>query len=202
MVSASQKNYSQRQLERIHRSTADDVSFRHDALYRSGAGARSNPLLANAILQSGQLPTDESTLTWCLDYVLHSSERHEYLALTNLPRKREWFCGRIAAKEAVRRLLKSSHNLSVCSADVIVATNEQGQPFATGKWMEVVGAEPYLSISHKAGIAVAIAAHRSASRGVGIDVEIIEPKENGFETLAFLPEEITELQKSSRSKKG
>ncbi len=151
---------------------------------------------SNAILQSGQLPTDESTLTWCLDYVLHTSERQEYLALTNLPRKREWFCGRIAAKEAVRRLLKSSHNLSVCSADVIVTTNELGQPFATGKWIEIVGAEPYLSISHKAGIAVAIAAHKLASRGVGIDVEVIEPKESGFETLAFLPEEITELQKA------
>lgn len=151
---------------------------------------------SNAILQSGQLPTDESTLTWCLDYVLHASERQEYLALTNLPRKREWFCGRIAAKEAVRRLLKASHNLSVCSADVIVTTNELGQPFATGKWIEIVGAEPYLSISHKAGIAVAIAAHRQASRGVGIDVEVIEPKENGFETLAFLPEEISELQKA------
>lgn len=156
---------------------------------------------SNAILQSGQLPTDESTLTWCLDYVLHSSERHEYLALTNLPRKREWFCGRIAAKEAVRRLLKLSLNLNVCSADVIVKTNEQGQPYATGKWIDLAGAEPYLSISHKAGIAVAIAAHRTSSQGVGIDVEVIEPKENGFEKLAFLPEEISELQKAAGANK-
>lgn len=152
---------------------------------------------SNGILQLGQLPEDESTLTWCLDYVLHNSERKDFLALTNLPRKREWFCGRIAAKEAVRRLLKASHNLSVCSADIIVATNEQGQPYATGKWIDIVGNEPHLSISHKAGIAVALAAHRQASRGVGIDVEIIEPKEKGFETLAFLPEEINELQKSA-----
>jgi len=157
--------------------------------------------LSNAILQLGQLPEDESTLTWCLDYVLHNSERKDFLALTNLPRKREWFCGRIAAKEAVRRLLKASHNLSVCCADIIVATNEQGQPYATGKWIEIVGYEPHLSISHKAGIAVALAAHRQGSRGIGIDVEIIEPKENGFETLAFLPEEINELQKSAGSNK-
>jgi acyl transferase domain-containing protein/phosphopantetheinyl transferase len=150
---------------------------------------------SNAIFQSGQLPADESTLTWCLDYVMHNSERQEYLALTNLPRKREWFCGRIAAKEAVRRLLKTSHNLSVCSADIIVEVNDQGQPFATGRWLDVVGSEPVLSISHKAGIAVAIAAHRRISRGVGIDVEVIEPKESGFETLAFLPDEIAELQK-------
>ncbi len=150
---------------------------------------------SNAIFQLGQLPADESTLTWCLDYVLHNSERQEYLALTNLPRKREWFCGRIAAKEAVRRLLKTSHNLSVCSADIIVEVNDQGQPFATGRWLDVVGSQPFLSISHKAGIAVAIAAHRRISRGVGIDVEVIETKESGFETLAFLPDEITELQK-------
>jgi acyl transferase domain-containing protein/phosphopantetheinyl transferase len=156
---------------------------------------------SNAILQSGQLPEDESTLTWCLDYVLNNSERREFLALTNLPRKREWFCGRIAAKEAVRRLLKASHNLTVCSADIIVATNEQGQPYATGKWIDVVGAQPYLSISHKAGIAVALAAHRQASRGIGIDVEIIEPKENGFETLAFLPDEINESKKAAGSNK-
>jgi 4'-phosphopantetheinyl transferase len=156
---------------------------------------------SNALLQLGQLPDDESTMTWCLDYVLHNSERQDFLTLTNLPRKREWFCGRIAAKEAVRRLLKASHNLNICSADIIVATNEQGQPYATGKWIDIVGAEPYLSISHKAGIAVAIAAHRQASRGIGIDVEIIEPKENGFETLAFLPEEISELQQTPASNK-
>jgi phosphopantetheinyl transferase len=173
------------------------VTFLSDTMPNIEAALGRSDNWSNAILQSGQLPTDESTLTWCLDYVLHNCERQEYFALTNLPRKREWFCGRIAAKEAVRRLLKKSYNLTLCSADIVVATNEQGQPFATGKWTEIVGSEPYLSISHKAGIAVAIAAHRRISRGVGIDLEVIEPKESGFETLAFLPEEITALEKVS-----
>lgn len=147
-----------------------------------------------ATIHADLLPTDESTLTWCLDYVFHNSERQEFLSLTNLQRKREWFCGRIAAKEAVRRLMLETHNMQICSADVIIAVNEQGQRFATGKWIDETGAQPFISISHKNGHSIAIAAYHQ--NGIGIDLEVIEPKEEGFEKLAFLPEEIAELEKA------
>ena len=123
--------------------------------------------LNNAIVQFSQMPEDDSTLTWCLDYVLHISEREEYLELPNLPRKREWLAGRIAAKEAVRRLLRSTRKLELCCADVIISVKQNGQPYATGAWVDAANSQPLLSISHKAGIAVAIAGDPHMSDGVG-----------------------------------
>jgi phosphopantetheinyl transferase len=144
------------------------------------------PQAGTAILSADQLPDDEATTTWCLDYVLSPSEQNYYQGLPNARRKREWLTGRLAAKEAVRRLLAGQgHN--VCAADVIIEYAQNGQPQAVGAWQTLLPANLSISITHKADRAAAVAAFVA---GVGIDLETLSAKESGFEKLALLPQEI------------
>jgi acyl transferase domain-containing protein len=72
-------------------------------------------------------------------------------------RRQEWLLGRIAAKEAVRALMNGS-----LTETPAILSDAEGRP--------IVGqgsGQPYLSISHKNGFAIAAAAHHP----VGVDIE-------------------------------
>jgi acyl transferase domain-containing protein/phosphopantetheinyl transferase len=149
--------------------------------------------LASAMLRLDQLPEDDSTLNWCLDYILSLDEREIYDGLPNIQRKRQWLAGRIAAKDAVRRLMLP-FDLDLCPADVIIDNDGQGRPFVRSSWLPKLGWAPIISISHKQGMAAAIAAPSLDFAGVGIDVEEIVCRDEGFERLALSPEEIREIE--------
>jgi len=138
------------------------------------------PQAYTAILSADQLPDDEATTTWCLDYVLSGAEQNYYQSLPNAKRKKEWLGGRLAAKEAVRRLL-AAQGIYLCSADVIIEYSANGQPQAVGEWQTLLGANLSISITHKDSRAAAVAAFV----GVGIDMETLQAKESGFEKLAL-----------------
>jgi len=165
-------------------------SFITSTIQSLGAG---DDRLASSMLRFDQLPDDDSTLNWCLDYVLSADERDAYDALPNMPRKREWLAGRLAAKDAVRRLLLPFAP-ELCPADVVIGSDEQGKPVVRGPWLPKLGWAPLISISHKQGVAVAIAARDVDFSGIGIDVEEIVTRDEGFERLALLPEEIKEIE--------
>ena len=113
--------------------------------------------------------------------VLSQAELDEYHAMPSGPRRTEWLFGRAAAKDAVRAWLKKRSNLDLYPADVEIRADETGRPYATGPWTDRVTEVPHISISHKGSMAVSV-----AGRGVlGIDLENIETRNGGFETLAF-----------------
>jgi phosphopantetheine--protein transferase-like protein len=104
-------------------------------------------------------------------------------------RKIAWLLGRVAAKDAIRLFLKSSYGMELHPADIEIAYDRYGQPLVQGVWTEACEHVPVISLAHAAGIAVAIAGHAGQCRGIGIDIEPLERRREGFESVAFTPEE-------------
>jgi acyl transferase domain-containing protein/phosphopantetheinyl transferase len=86
-------------------------------------------------------------------------------------RRLQWLLGRVAAKDAVRELVRRRLDRHVRPADVGIANDAAGRPFVTGGWTDRLEAPPVVSITHTGGVAVAIAAEAHAADGVGVDVE-------------------------------
>jgi phosphopantetheinyl transferase len=119
--------------------------------------------------------------------VLGRAERAELRALTlPEPRVLEWLGARTAAKEAVLELLRTHHDLELLPADVEIRNDDLGRPVAGGRWLAEVPAAPVVSLAHTRGTAVALAA---LDGRVGIDVEFLRPREQGFAEVAFAPSE-------------
>jgi phosphopantetheinyl transferase len=98
-------------------------------------------------------------------------------------RKRaEWLFGRIAAKDAVRLLWWTRERERLFPADIEIEPDAHGRPVAVfrdrGRLLEF----PNVSISHSAGVSMALAAHVPC---VGIDIEKVVPREKGFDEVAF-----------------
>jgi malonyl CoA-acyl carrier protein transacylase/phosphopantetheinyl transferase len=111
---------------------------------------------------------------------LAAAERETYR--THAPRgRRHWLMGRIAAKDAVRRWLWARGAGPLFPVQVTIVADEQGRPI-----VNVPGSRNVcVSIAHSGDLAVAIA-HEQV---VGIDVELIEPRNPALETIAFSPSE-------------
>jgi acyl transferase domain-containing protein len=113
---------------------------------------------------------------------LGEAERAEYDKQG--PRKqRAWLAGRIAAKDAVRDLLWREGHGPLFPVEVTIETTDSGRPRVRAPSTR----EVHVSIAHKDEIAVAIA---STNGEVGVDVERIEPRPDGFVELAFSDEEV------------
>ncbi len=95
--------------------------------------------------------------------------------------------GRIAAKEAVRRVWLAEGSPAVYPADLTIEPDALGKPRLTDGPITDAW-KPDVSIAHVEGVAVAIAARQSGSR-VGIDIEPIVERSSSFETLAFSDDE-------------
>jgi acyl transferase domain-containing protein/phosphopantetheinyl transferase len=108
-------------------------------------------------------------------------------------RRTEWLLGRLAAKDAIRLLLKKRHGLSLYPADVEITAGNNGEPVARVKCGREVAPTPIVSIAHSHGLAVAIATDDRNCLGLGIDVERDSIKGDGLETAGFASEEQTLL---------
>ncbi|MBX6314734.1 MAG: polyketide synthase dehydratase domain-containing protein, partial [Isosphaeraceae bacterium] len=102
--------------------------------------------------------------------------------------------GRIAAKEAARRLWLASSGPPVYPADLTIAPDPHGRPVLRSRLEPMRADLPAVSIAHVEGVAVALAA-RDPSAKVGIDVERIHPRGDSFEALAFSPGERSQLDR-------
>ncbi len=100
--------------------------------------------------------------------VLGPAERSEWLGLRPTTRRLEWLAGRMAAKEAVRSMLRRTHRVNVAPADLTILSRADGTPcvHVTG----IGGAPPLITISGANGLAVAVAADPRLHRSVGVDV--------------------------------
>ncbi|MGH7359161.1 MAG: 4'-phosphopantetheinyl transferase family protein, partial [Candidatus Rokuibacteriota bacterium] len=123
--------------------------------------------------------------------VLSRAEREELGAARGTDaRKTEWLMGRIAVKDAVRRLLARRHDRgAIWPADVEVSQDARGAPRVRLLGGLADLAPPAVSISHADGVVVALAV--DARRGVrpGIDVEPPSPRPRGFDEVAYTPGE-------------
>jgi phosphopantetheinyl transferase len=107
---------------------------------------------------------------------LGAAERETYR--THAPRgRRHWLMGRIAAKDAVRRWLWERGVGPLFPVEVTIEADEHGRPIVNAPGPLKV----CVSIAHSGDLAVAIAHERP----IGIDVEIVEPRNPGLEMIAL-----------------
>jgi acyl transferase domain-containing protein/4'-phosphopantetheinyl transferase EntD len=143
-------------------------------------------------LRTGLLPDDEAVLDWCLDYFLTRRERtfwRENLKFEK--RKNDWLHGRIAAKEAIRMLVRERLNLLIGPLDIDITNDEESRPqaFISGGIDSVL-----ISISHTTGIALALASFKSDGLP-GVDAELITAHEPDFAARFLKTEELDYLAK-------
>ncbi len=102
---------------------------------------------------------------------LSRSERADWKRVTHTAvRRLEWLLGRVAAKDAVRRLLLREHNVMVRPADIEIAGNAgQGPTICLPRRLNAE--PPVISISHSSGHVVAVAGLKRSYAGIGIDIE-------------------------------
>ncbi len=96
--------------------------------------------------------------------------------------------GRIAAKEAARRLWADRGGPPVYPADLAIEPDPHGRPRLRSLLEPARTDLPAISIAHTEGVALALAALDPNER-VGIDVERVVERSPGFEELAFSEEE-------------
>ncbi|WP_197686222.1 type I polyketide synthase [Actinoplanes derwentensis] len=110
---------------------------------------------------------DTATRELVMRRYLVAAERAEYADRTPMA-QREWLLGRVAAKDAVRELLRTGDPLFPCQ--IRIGNDADGRPWARGPG----GERFHVSLAHAGPIAVAVA---SAADGVGIDVEAVAERD-------------------------
>lgn len=138
-------------------------------------------------------PFDSDKAFWMSVFApltLGRAERDSFRSLRG-PRVRrtDWLMGRIAAKDAVRALVKDAYGLDLLPADIEIVRDEDGQPILQGAWTANVESVPAVSLAHKNGLAVAVAGIVEGDQRLGVDIEPVKAQPPGFEEQAFLPEE-------------
>ncbi len=123
--------------------------------------------------------------------ILNQQERREFSSLGGLEQRQvEWLLARIAAKDAIRTLLKKYYGLSVYPADIEIAEDEQGRPEPRGYWLQQIGYTLTLSISHSGYLGLAIAGRCVDPQRLGVDVQRVEPRSQGDGGITFtVPEQ-------------
>jgi phosphopantetheine--protein transferase-like protein len=84
-------------------------------------------------------------------------------------------------------------------ADIEIGEDDYGRPVPNGGWLQNIGITPALSMSHANRMAVAIAG--PPNQRLGVDIEQIREREEGFKTLAFTEGEsalLNSLEASTR----
>lgn len=147
------------------------------------------------------LSSDNAINEWCADYILTRRERDAWRnAATNEKRKNEWLLGRIAAKDAVRQLIKERFGKQLGMHDVEVLADTSQAPYVV--LFEQAGIPGIsVSISHTDGLAGAIAIPSSEGRA-GIDIEEIRPRDPGFEELFLTSSELDYVRSFAHGKQA
>lgn len=104
--------------------------------------------------------------------VFGREERREWQRLSTapMPRRLDWLAGRIAAKDAVRLLLKPQLGL-LRLGDIEIYADAKGRPLVRGPWMQPGSYAPHVTIAHSGGEAVAVAIDGKNCAGIGVDLE-------------------------------
>jgi len=113
---------------------------------------------------------------------LREAEREIYQGLGS--KRKDWMCGRVAAKDAIRQFLWSrGYPHDIHPAEIWIQNDANGKPCITempGEWLL------HVSISHKENLGVAMVSEQTFP---GIDIEKIELRQDTFIRAAFTPSE-------------
>lgn len=93
-------------------------------------------------------------------------------------KKKEWMISRVAVKDAVRNLLNSTKGTACYPIAFEIRSDEVKKPYLHGEMTEGI----HISIAHKGTDAVGIARY---DQPVGIDIERIEERSQGFYEMVF-----------------
>jgi len=129
---------------------------------------------------------------------LGPAERSEFLASCGPDRRRShrlW--GRIAAKEAARRLWQAEGLPPTYPADLAIVADPARRPLLVRVEAPDDRSLPAITIAHAEGVALALAAALPSAR-VGIDVEAIADRPPGFDDSAFTAAERVLLSRLTR----
>jgi len=129
------------------------------------------------------------------DFVLkryfNQSEKKHYESLAP-NRKKEWMISRVAVKDAVKTLLFRNKKERVYPIVFEIRSDSRHQPYPYGSMTDGI----HISIAHKGTDAVGIARYNKA---VGIDIETIEERGEGFYDLVFSADELSLLKDHEKS---
>ncbi|UPK71081.1 type I polyketide synthase [Chitinophaga filiformis] len=128
--------------------------------------------------------TYQRVVSW--DFIMkryfNQAEKADLRAM--LPNKRkERIISRVAVKDAIRALLKKEKQEAYYPIEFEIRNDDAGKPFPAGTMTNDI----HISLAHKDKEAVAIARNGAP---VGIDIEVISEKNDGFTELVFHPEEL------------
>jgi phosphopantetheine--protein transferase-like protein len=152
--------------------------------------------------QKGEHAYDEFLTDW----------ENSYINEIKVPkRKMDFLCGRLAGKRAVRRHLIKNSYPSIESVkghpvfkDIEIKRTVTGRPLVFIKdGLSPNGSSEYhVSISHTEGVAASLVSNKMDCKGIGIDIEKIEERDNSLLNVAFTEQEISKLIKSVSEQSG
>jgi phosphopantetheine--protein transferase-like protein len=91
------------------------------------------------------------------------------------------------------------YGIELYPADVEVVSDGNGRPRVRGAWAADVPVVPAVSLAHSGTVGVAIAGGAGPDDRIGIDVERIRPRDEGFLELAFSAQERARLDTRDES---
>ena len=109
-------------------------------------------------------------------YFNKDEKQHHHSLLPN--KRKEWIISRVAVKDAVRNLLNREKLEAYYPIEFEIRSDEVRKPYLQGAMTDGI----QVSIAHKGTDAVGIARY---DRSVGIDIERIEIRNQGFQDLVF-----------------
>jgi NAD(P)-dependent dehydrogenase (short-subunit alcohol dehydrogenase family)/phosphopantetheinyl transferase (holo-ACP synthase)/acyl carrier protein len=120
---------------------------------------------------------------------LTPGEAEEFAEKAVPKRAKEWIAGRVALKRSVMRMLAASGPEKYEENGIEIVQDDQGKPAAVipGEGERGVGK---LSLSHSDGLAVAAASRGDSIEGIGVDIEVVEPRSDAWVEDYFTEEEI------------
>jgi len=140
-----------------------------------------------AAIDNADIPDDETVATWLSDYFLTGVEQ-QFMSdsITRRERKREWLLGRIAVKDAIRKLYLQTFNAALPPLELNILPAQNGAPIVQSHLLQSQGLTTQISITHKDGHAIAVASFLKGNAspfGLGIDYEPYSEREEGIERL-------------------
>jgi len=176
-----------------------DVFRRPDAeLLAEELTIGADPATARAVWL--QPPADMGRPVWrdVLEQTQLSPAERAGIAVGPEPRRSLRLWGRIAAKDAARRLRLAGGGGPVFPADLEILPDRHGRPVLRSL-LDPDRADPAaaVSIAHTEGVALAVATTDPEARP-GVDVERVVPRPEGFEAVAFSPGERSLLDLAAR----
>jgi acyl transferase domain-containing protein/phosphopantetheinyl transferase len=132
-----------------------------------------------------------STLSLLARRYLNHMDVAEYEQAKTSKIRWRYLYSRIALKDAARIHVRQEDEDYAYPVEIFCAHDENGRPFVYGKgWIEARLKELFVSLSHKDDIALAMASNTP----VGVDIEKIEERDEGFMNAAFTEQERAMLE--------